>query len=80
MNRLLHELGLEEISAAGPVKVEATLYREITRTLKKESRDDLSIGPILDYLWRCSIEAMNLSILSCGQKLPRDIVKAELVR
>jgi hypothetical protein len=79
MERLLHELAVEEIGAADPVKLEAALYHGITRTLKKESRADL-IGPILDYLWRCSIEAMNLSILSYGQKLQRDIVKAELVR
>jgi hypothetical protein len=80
MVRLLHELAVEEIGAADSVKLETALYRGITRTLKKESRADLSIGPILDYLWRCSIEAMNLSILSYGQKLQRDIVRAELVQ
>lgn len=80
MERLLHELAVDGIGAADPVKLEAALYRGITRALKKESRADLSIGPILDYLWRCSTEAMNLSILSYGQKLQRDIVAADLVR
>jgi vacuolar-type H+-ATPase subunit C/Vma6 len=80
MERLLHELAVEDIVHADPAKLEASLYRRITRTLKKESRADLSIGPILEYLWGCSIEAMNLSILSYGQKLQRDIVAAELIR
>jgi hypothetical protein len=80
MERLLHELAVDGIGAADPVKLEAALYRGITRALKKESRADLSIGPILDYLWRCSTEAMNLSILSYGQKLQRDIVAADLMR
>jgi hypothetical protein len=33
----------------------------------------------MDYLWRCSIEAMNLGVLFYGKDLERDIVIAELV-
>ena len=36
-------------------------------------------APILDYLWRCSIEAMNLSVLYHGRDLEREAVTAELV-
>lgn len=63
-----------------PLSVEASLYRKIGRSLKNAGRMPLGIGPILNYLWRCSIEAMNLSVLSYGQELKRDIVTAELIR
>jgi vacuolar-type H+-ATPase subunit C/Vma6 len=62
------------------VKLEASLYRGISRSLVKGGRDILGIGPVLEYLWRCSIEAMNLSVLAYGHELERDIVAAELVR
>ena len=60
--------------------LEISLYRGISRSLKRGGRGSLGTGPVLDYLWRCSIEAMNLSILSYGAKLTRDIVAAELLR
>jgi vacuolar-type H+-ATPase subunit C/Vma6 len=60
-------------------KVETALYRGITRDLRKEGRDPLSVGLILDYLWRCSIEATNLSILVHTRDLERETVSAELV-
>lgn len=66
--------------ALGPANVEIALYKAITRFLKKEGRDPLGIGLILDYLWRCSIEAMNLSVLIHGQDLEREAITAELVR
>jgi len=78
--RLLKEMTGEEISSADNVKLEASLYQGITRSLKKEGRSALSIGPILEYLWRCSIEAMNLSVICYAQGLERELVAAELVQ
>jgi hypothetical protein len=78
-DRLLQELTGEEAGSGDPARVEASLYRGITRSLKREGRDAPGIGTILDYLWRCSIEAMNLSVLSYGRDLERVIVSAELV-
>jgi vacuolar-type H+-ATPase subunit C/Vma6 len=80
MERLLREMTGEEIASADNAKLEASLYRGITRSLKKAGRSPLSIGPILEYLWRCSIEAMNLSVLCYAQGLERDLVAAELVQ
>ncbi|MGE5894153.1 MAG: V0D/AC39 family V-type ATPase subunit, partial [bacterium] len=62
------------IDAMETARVENALYRAITRFLKQEGRDPLGIGPILDYLWRCSIETMNLGILLHGRELERDLV------
>jgi vacuolar-type H+-ATPase subunit C/Vma6 len=60
--------------------VENSLYRMITKFLKKQGRQPLGVGLILDYLWRCSLEAMNLSILFHGKDLDRETIMAELVR
>jgi vacuolar-type H+-ATPase subunit C/Vma6 len=62
-----------------PTMVELALYKGMTRWLRTEGREPFGVGPILDYLWRCSIEAMNLSVLFQGKDLERDIVSAELV-
>jgi vacuolar-type H+-ATPase subunit C/Vma6 len=70
----------EKTAPADLSGLERSLYRGISRSLKRSGRGSLGTGPVLDYLWRCSVEAMNLSILSQGTKLARDIVAAELVR
>jgi vacuolar-type H+-ATPase subunit C/Vma6 len=80
LERLLREITGEEIASADHIKLEVALYRGITRSLKKAGRSPLSIGPILEYLWRCSIEAMNLSVLSYAQGMDRELVTAELVQ
>ncbi len=58
--------------------VENSLYRMVTKFLKKEGRRPLEVGLILDYLWRCSLEAMNLSLLFHCKDLDRQRVMAEL--
>ncbi|MDA8083288.1 MAG: V-type ATPase subunit [Nitrospiraceae bacterium] len=79
-DRLLREWTGEEVTSSDLIGVEASLYRGISRSLKRYGREPLGTGPILDYLWKCSIEAMNLAILSYGHKLKRDVVAAELVQ
>jgi len=63
-----------------PTLVEVSLYKGITRYLRKEGKEPFGVGPLLDYLWRCSIEAMNLSMLFQGKDLEREAVIAELVQ
>jgi vacuolar-type H+-ATPase subunit C/Vma6 len=69
-----------KIDAPDPTKVEIALYKAITIFLKKEGREPFGIGPILDYLWKCSLEVMNLNVLYYGRDLERDVVTAELVQ
>ncbi len=64
---------------AGQVAVEAALYRGLSKILRKGGRDPLSMGLMLDYLWRCSLEAMNLSLILHGGLLERDVVLKEIV-
>ncbi|MDA8098124.1 MAG: V-type ATPase subunit [Nitrospiraceae bacterium] len=67
------------ISDPDPTKVEVSLYRGITRFLRQEGRDPLGIGVFVDYLWRCSLEVMNLSVVLAGKELEREAVVAEMV-
>ena len=68
-----------KIDQPDPAQVEHALYAGTTRMLKRAGREPSGIGPILDYLWRCSIEAMNLSILFYGKDIERELISAELV-
>ncbi len=67
------------VTAPDPTQVEVSLYRGITKHLHTEGRDPLGAALILDYLWRCSLEVMNLSLLLAGKDLEREEIAAELV-
>lgn len=60
--------------------IETIMYRGITKRLRKAGRDPLGFGVILDYLWRCSIEVMNLGVIFHGKGLGRDVIAAEIVQ
>jgi vacuolar-type H+-ATPase subunit C/Vma6 len=63
----------------GGSNVENTLYKNISASIRKAGRDPLGAGPILDYLWRASIEVMNLSILFYGRDMESETIRLELV-
>jgi vacuolar-type H+-ATPase subunit C/Vma6 len=77
---LVRELTGIKIGTPDSTQVESALYKGMTRYLRKEGRDPLGTGLILDYLWKCSIEARNLSLLLAGRDLEREAVSAELVQ
>ncbi len=76
---LVGRLAGTDREGTGRLNVEIALYRQMTAFLRKAGRDPLGIGPVLDYLWRISLEAMNLSTLHYGRDLERETVKEELV-
>ena len=78
--QLVREMSGIAVERPDSTSIELALYRGMTRWLRKEGRDPFGIAPILDYLWRCSIEAMNLSVLHYTKDLERDVVAAELVQ
>jgi vacuolar-type H+-ATPase subunit C/Vma6 len=63
-----------------PTAIETALYRGMTRWLRKEGKDPFGIAQILDYLWQCSLEAMNASVLGQTRGLERELVLPELVQ
>ena len=79
VTNLIRELTGIKADTPNPTLVESSLYKGITRFLRKRGKHPFGAGPIMDYLWRCSIEAMNLGVLFYGKDLERDIVTAELV-
>ncbi len=80
VNALIKRVAGAAATALDVTVVETALYRGTTRRLGKEGKDPLSVGLILDYLWRCSIEVTNLSVLLSGKDLEREAVAAELVQ
>lgn len=76
---LMREVSGIRLERNEPAQVEIALYTWISRYLKTAGRDPLNIGLIIDYLWRRSIEAMNLGVLHHGKDLERDAVIAALV-
>ncbi len=77
---LIQELTGIPVERPDPTSVELALYRGMTRWLRKAGKDPLGVGLILDYLWRCSIEAMNLRELYYGRDLERETIAAEIVQ
>jgi len=76
---LIRELTGIKVDTPSPTLIEISLYKGITQFLRKRGKHPFGAEPIMDYLWRCSIEAMNLGVLFYGKDLERDIVTAELV-
>lgn len=60
-------------------RLETALYRSITKYLRTEGRDPQGTALVLDYLWQCSLEVTNLSLLFAGKDLEREEIAAELV-
>ncbi|OGW39790.1 MAG: hypothetical protein A2010_06040 [Nitrospirae bacterium GWD2_57_9] len=77
---LVRDFSGVKIETPEPTRVEIALYKGITAYLKKEGREPFGAGPILDYLWKCSLEVMNLNVLIAGKDLERDLVASELVQ
>lgn len=59
--------------------IENMLRRGITKKIKIMKRDLSPVGFILEYLWRCYIEAINLSIIIYGENIDRNILKEEMI-
>ena len=80
LNALL--AGLPDLGVLPPDQLnpEQQLYGWLTRKVRRLGRDPLGIGLILDYLWRCFVEAHDLSLMIHGQELESDTLRAELIR
>ncbi|KAF0216105.1 MAG: hypothetical protein FD174_3867 [Geobacteraceae bacterium] len=76
---LIRRLTGEEVEAASAGNVERLLLTAITRLVRRRGREPAGTGLILDHLWRCYVEALNLSLLiHCRDD--REAVRRELVQ
>lgn len=76
---LIRESSGIELDISATSRVEHALYTGMTRRLDKAGRDPLGLGLILYYLWRISIEAMNLSLILHSREQIRETVLNELI-
>jgi vacuolar-type H+-ATPase subunit C/Vma6 len=77
---LIREITGTTLTVPSATDVENALYRNISRSLRKSARDPLGVGVVLEYLWRCSLQARNLSILFQGAGVERDMLAEELIQ
>ncbi len=80
LEHLLLRLTGVRIEDQGIATVESSLYKMTTRLLRRAGREPLCAGVILDYLWRCSLEARNLSVLLYGSGIEKEVLAAEIVQ
>ena len=59
--------------------IEHVLLTGMTKQTRTLARAYPEIGPVLDYLWRCSLEAMNISMVLYGQEIDSAVIKSELI-
>jgi len=67
-------------SPAAPLNPEQQLFGWLTGKVRRLGRDPLGVGLVLDYLWRCFVEAHNLSLIIHGEGLDHETLGAELIR
>lgn len=77
---LVRRLTGKSLHAVDTPSISNVLSQGLSGFIRKSGRDPLGIGIILGYLWQCSVEAGNLSILFHGADMDRDTVSAELVK
>jgi len=59
--------------------IECVLLKSMTKQIRTMAREHPDSGPILDYLWRCYLEALNISIILYGQEIESTLIKNELI-
>ena len=65
---------------AAPFNPEPQLFSWLTGKVRRLGRVPLGVGLVLDYLWRCFVEAHNLSLMIHGEGLDHETLSAELIR
>ena len=64
---------------AATLNPEPQLFGWLTGKVRRLGRDPLGVGLVLDYLWRCFVEAHNLSLSIHGEGLDQETLRAELI-
>lgn len=77
---IIHKLTGIAVQEPDATSVETSLYRGMTHFLRRVGKELSGEGLIMDYLWRCSIEAMNLGILYHGRDIDRETINMELIK
>ena len=79
VTQLIHSLpGMGE-PPAGRENVEHLLLGWLTGRARRWGREPAGVGTILDYLWRCYLEALNLGLLIHGRGMEPELLAGEVV-
>lgn len=77
---IVHKLTGIKIDASDIKDIENIFFKGITKYLRRKGRGPSDISFILDYLWRCYIEARNLSVILYGKDINREIIAGEIIQ
>jgi len=79
VTQLIHSLpGMGE-APAGRDNLEHLLLGWLTRRARRWGREPSGTGQILDYVWRCYLEALNLGLLIHGRGMEPELLAGEVV-
>lgn len=79
VNKFIYRLtgeAIEEVSASG---LENILQTVLTKRLNRTRIRSGDIGLILTYMWKCYIEARNISIIMYGSDIDENALKEQLI-
>lgn len=76
---LVSQMTKKRGEAFSAVSLENSLLNWLTLLLERTVKDPLNTGNILNYLWSCYIETVNLGILFYGSGLDSETVERELL-
>ncbi len=76
---LVSQMTQKKRDTSSVISLEIALLNRLTLLLERTAKDPLNTGNILNYLWSCYIETVNLGILFYGSGLDSEIVERELL-
>lgn len=77
---LIRKVTRTKIAFAVPESVERLMLTWVTRTVRRWGRNPSGPGMILDYIWRCYLEARNLGLLVHCRGADRELLRMELIQ
>lgn len=77
---LVRKLTGKEAGLISPGSLERLLLTWLTHNVRRWGRNPSGPGMILDYLWRCYLEARNLGLLIYCRGVGRELLREELIQ
>ena len=77
---IVHKLTGIKIDTSDIKDIEELFLKGITKDVRRKRRGLSDISLILDYLWRCYIEARNLSVILYGKDINREIIAGVIIQ
>jgi vacuolar-type H+-ATPase subunit C/Vma6 len=79
MVKFIHRYTGESPHEPALYHIERVLLSGMTKQTRTLARAFPDIGPVLDYLWRCYLETLNIGMVLYGQEIDRAVIQNELI-